>query len=246
MIKFKIDGEQYYISDVMTIENYVKIYKVKDLFDEDYFPAKIVSLVSGASADDLKQGGYKEVAYLAQQVIRMLPNENNLPFVERFMIDDVHYGFFPTWKELTFAEFMDMDTLLSKPQDEILNYLHVLAAIMYRPIVEERSKHDFDIEPYDVETMKTRAELFNKRLNVSVILAASVFFCKLEKNYSLFSPQYLTKMNLSLWQTIKMIWKMWRLIYKIRSNKPTDGIWYSTEFVKTILQDTNTSIKKIS
>ena len=246
MIRFKIEGQEYYISDVMNIENYVKIYKIKDLFDEDYFPAKLVSLVSDAPLEDLKEGGYKEVAYLAQQVINMLPNENKLPFVERFEIDKVSYGFFPNWKDLTFAEFMDMDTLLSKPQDEILNYLHVLAAIMYRPIVEERSRHDFDIEPYDVDTMKVRAELFKKRLNVSVILAASVFFCKLEKNYKLFSPQYLTKMNLSLWQTIKMIWKMWRHLYKIRSSKRTDGILSSTEFVKMILQDTNTSIKKTS
>lgn len=245
MIKFKIEDKSYKLPDVINIEDYVKIFKVKDLFTEEYFPAKIVNMVTGAPLEDLKEGGYAEISYLAKSIIEMLPKEDDLPFVERFKIDDVDYGFFPDWKGLTFAEWMDLDTLISKPQDEILNHLHILAAIMYRPIVNERSKHDFDIEEYDIDEMKVRAELFKKRMDVSIILAASVFFCKLEKKLNQISPTSLMKTKLNLWDTIKMIWMMWRMYYKIRSNKPMAGTLLSEDYAKMILRSMNTSIKKI-
>ena len=245
MIKFKIEDKQYYVPEIINIDNYVKIFKIKDLFTEEYFPAKIVSLVTGAPLEDLKEGGYIEINYLAKSIIDMLPKENDLPFIERFTIDDINYGFFPNWKDLTFAEWMDLDTLISKPQEELLGHLHVLAAIMYRPIINERSKHNFNIEEYDIDEMKVRAELFKQRMDVSIILSASVFFCRLEKKYNQLSPTFLTKTKLSLWQTIKMIWIMWRMYYKLRSNLRTVGTLSSDEYVKMILLSTNMSTKKI-
>ena len=59
-----------------------------------------------------------------------------------------------------------MDTISTKPESELLDLLHILAAIMYRPIIEEKSEHDFKIEKYNVESMQERAELFKKKLDV--------------------------------------------------------------------------------
>ena len=37
MIDFNIEGKKYDLPDFISIKNYVKIFKVKDLFSDDYF-----------------------------------------------------------------------------------------------------------------------------------------------------------------------------------------------------------------
>ena len=243
MIKFKIDGEPYVIQDFMSIENYVKIYKIKDLFTEDYFAAKLVSIISGAPQKDLLEGGYDEVGYLASRIVESLPRTDTTKFVDRFELDGIQYGFFPNWRDLTFAEFIDLDTISTKKEDELLDMLHILAAIMYRPIVEELSEHNFKIEDYDIPKMKERAELFKKRLDVKYVIGAQFFFIKFAKTFSNFILPSLT-LKLSKWETIKMIWIMWRMIFKLTSKSPSGGFWSSTKYLTTILQNTSTSIKK--
>lgn len=245
MIKFKIEGNQYNIPDYVTIDNYSKIYKIKDLFNDDYFAAKLVSIFTTAPIEDLLEADYESISFLASQILESLPKQKDTQFVDRFEIDGVHYGFFPDWKELTFAEYIDMDTISTKKPEELLDLLHILAAIMYRPIIEEKSEHDFKIEKYDINTMKIRAEIFKKKLDVKYILGAQFFFIKFARKYSDYTQTSSTQ-SLGMWTTIKLIWMMWRMIFKVASKKPLDGSLSSTEFQRMILQSTNTSTKKTS
>lgn len=245
MIKFKIEGEPYYIPDVISIEDYIKIFKVKDLFDEDYFAAKLISIVSDAPLKDLLDGGFDEINYLAAHILSIIPKENEIKFIDRFELNGVKYGFFPNWRDLTFAEFIDMDTISTKKTDELLDMLHILAAIMYRPIVNERSEHDYDIEMYDVNTMNKRAELFKKQLDVKYILGAQFFFIKFAKRFSGYSPRSST-LKVGMWDQIKMIWLMWRMIFKMGSVKSLGGFLSLTKSLTTTLQNTSTSTKKTS
>ena len=245
MIKFKIEGQQYYIPDFISIENYVKIFKVKDLFDEDYFAAKLISIVSEAPLKDLLEGGFDEINFLASHILSVIPKDNEIKFIDRFELDGIEYGFFPNWRDLTFAEFVDMDTISTKKTDELLDMLHILAAIMFRPIIEQRTEHDYDIEMYDVEKMKKRAEIFKKKLDIKYVLGAQFFFIKFEKRFSSYSPQSST-VKIGMWMKIKIIWMMWRILLKMGSIKSLDGFLSSTKFLTTTLQNTNISTKKTS
>jgi hypothetical protein len=185
---------------------------------------------------------FQEVNYLSTYVMELIPKDKPT-FVDKFELDGVKYGFFPNWKEITFAEFVDMDTISTKKQDDLLSLLHVLAAVMYRPIVNERSEHDFDIEKYDVKTMKERAELFKKKLNVKYILGAQFFFIKFAKRYFDYT-QVSSMQTLSIWTKIKLLWKLKSIIWKQIFRKPSDGSLSQTELLQMILQNTNLSIKK--
>ena len=204
MIKFKIEGKEYFLPDVMTIEHYVKIYKIKDLFNDDYFYPKMLSAVSNAPINDLLEGGFEEIAFLAGSVIKLMPTTESVKFEDRFELDGISYGFFPNWRDLTFAEYIDMDTISTKKPQDLLDHLHILAAIMYRPIINERSEHDFDIEKYNVDSMKQRAEMFKKKLDIKYVLGAQFFFINFANKFSNSSPLYLMP-TLSLWQKIKLI-----------------------------------------
>ena len=236
VIKFTIEDKKYQIPDSISIDKYVKIYKAKELFTDEYFAAKIINIVCDTPLDDLLDSDYQEVNYLAAQILEMIPIDKP-KFKDRFEIDGVHYGFFPTWKELSFAEFVDMDTISTKKPEELLSMLHILAAIMYRPIIEEKSHHDFQIEKYDVEKMKVRSEIFKHKLDISYVLGAQFFFINYAKKYSDYF-QLSSMKTLSIWTRIKLIWNLRKMIWRTLFKKSTDGSLLSTDSLKTILQNT--------
>jgi hypothetical protein len=242
MLKFKIDEKEYEIPSLVSIELYTKIYKIKDLFSDDYFAAKLVSTVCGPSVEELLDSDFQEVNYIATYIMSLLPQEKP-KFVDRFELDGIQYGFFPKWRDLTYAEFVDMDTLSTKKPEEVLDYLHIIAAIMYRPIVEEKSEHDFKIEKYDVKTMEERAELFKKKLDVTYILGAQFFFIKFAKRYLDYSQLSLIP-KLSIWTKIKILWMMRKLIWTIVFKKSTVGSLSQTDLLEMILLSTSKSIKR--
>lgn len=242
MIDFNIDGKKYDLPDFISIGNYVKIFKVKDLFSDDYFSAKMVSLMSDCPVEDLLECDYEKVNYLASYVLSLLPTETP-KFIDRFELDGVQYGFLPNWRDMSYAEFVDMDTISTRKPDEMLNMLHILAAVMYRPITTERSQHDFDIEKYSVKTMKKRAELFKEKLDCKYILGAQFFFINYARKYSIFTQTSLIP-TLSIWMRIKLLWKFRKMIWKMSFKKHSDGLLSQTELLETILQSTNQSMKK--
>jgi hypothetical protein len=242
MIKFKIEDKEYNVPDFISIDHYSKIYKLKDLFSDDYFSAKLVNLITDCPIEDLLESDYQELSYIAAYVMSLIPLDKPL-FKDRFELDGIQYGFFPNWRDLTYAEFVDMDTISTKKPEELLNMLHILAAVMYRPIINERSEHDFDIEKYDVKTMIQRSELFKKKLDCKYILGAQFFFINYARKYFLFTQTSLIP-KLSTWMKIKLIWKMRKLIWKLIFKGRSVGSLSQTELLEMILQNTTTSIKK--
>ena len=243
MVKFKIEEKEYIIDEFISIENYAKIYKVKDLFTDQYFAAKLLNLITEAPLEDLLKCDYEQINYLATYILSLIPQEKDLPLVDRFEIDGINYGFFPNWRDLTFAEFVDIDTISTKPTNELLDLLHILAAVMYRPIEYEISEHNFIIEEYDVKSMVKRAELFKKKLNIKILLSAQFFFIKFAKRFSLYTQaSSIQKMNMKT--KIKLLWKMRKWIFQAIFKKRTVGSLSSTELLETILLNTTSSIKK--
>lgn len=242
MIKFKVDDLEYKVPDFISIENYVKIFKQKDIFSDDYFAARIISEVTNCPVEDLLQGDAQEMNYVAAYILSLIPQETP-KFIDRFELDGVHYGFFPKWRDLTYAEFVDMDTISTKKPDELLNLLHILASIMYRPIIKERSTHDFDIEKYNLESMKERSELFKKKLDIKYILGAQFFFINYAKIYSSYTQMSSMK-KIPIWTRIKLVWKMRKMIRNIIFKRHSVGSLSQTELLEMILQNTTISTKK--
>ena len=236
MIKFKLNEREYILPEHITIGQYVKIYKIKDLFTEEYFAAKLLNLICDVPVDEVMNADYQEVNYLAIEIMSLLPLSTP-KFKDRFEIDGIKYGFFPNWRDLTFAEFMDLDTISTKDSDELLDMLHILAAIMYRPITEEKSEHDFNIEKYDVKKMQKRAELFKNKLDCKYVISAQFFFINYARRYSGYSLLSSIK-TLSIWTKIKFVWSMRTIITKSLFKKSTDGSLSSINWLEMIIRNT--------
>lgn len=242
-ITFEIDGKDYHIPEYLTIGDYVKIYKVKDLFSEDYFQAKLINIVTGAPVDVLMKSEKGKVISLSELIIDLIPFKKPM-FESRFVLDKVEYGFIPDWKKLSFAEFADLDTLMTKKPEEILDYIHIITAILYRPITKSKSFTKYEIEEYDYFKTNERAELFKNKLNIEVYLGSQFFFTLFVRNY--LNRTQISSTNLNLIEQIKLMWimlKIWRMT-KLNSRKHLDGLWWSIELHKMISQNTKSFLKR--
>ena len=240
-MKIKIKDVEYIIPSYINIENYVKLFNIKDFFDDDYFEIKLISIVTGAKSDDIMVMNHATIKNVANQIMSILPTTKFI-FEDSFEIDGVEYGFIPEYKNMSFAEFVDLDTLLTKKPEEIMNNLHIVASMMFRPIVSKKGKHNYKIQEYDTTTIDERAELFKKKLDIKYVLGGKFFFSKYAKTPLTSSLPSLIKKKLSIWhKTLKLYWKLRKII---RSRKHSDGSQSSIDFAETILQSTKQSLKK--
>jgi hypothetical protein len=222
-LTFELENINYEIPNIMSIGDYVKIFKVKDLFEDEYLKAKVVNLLTNCPMETLLSAENHKVEFLATSIFSMIPRPPyNL--IDRFELDGIHYGYIPSYKEMSFAEFVDLDTLLTKKPEEIMEYLHIITAIMYRPIVSEKKKHDFKIEKYDSEKMIERSELFKEKLDVKFALGGQFFFINFVNNSSNYIRLSLKQKIWMRWILIKFFVKNWRKIWKLLSKKDSVGM----------------------
>jgi hypothetical protein len=240
-IRFEIDGIEYKVPEFINIDNYVNVYKIKDIFSDEYFAAKLLNIICDTPVEKVLETNYQQVEFIAAYIMSMFPTQETPAFYDRFEIDGIEYGFLPSWRQLSFAEWVDLDTLMTKKPQEFLNYIHIVTAIMFRPIVEKTNK-SYTIEKYNSETMMKRAELFRDKLDIKYFIGAQFFFIKFARKFLEPTQQSST---MTLIEKIKWYFKIKKIMKKSHSTKSLDGGLLSTELVKTILQDINKSSKKV-
>lgn len=238
-VRFEIEGVEYTLPQFINIENYVKIFKIKEVFSDEFFAAKLLNILTGVPVEKVLEANWQEVQWLANYAMSLFPKEKP-PFKDKFQIDEIEYGFIPSWRKLSFAEYVDLDTLLTKKPDEVLDFVHIITAIMYRPIISDPTQKEYIIEKYSQDTLYQRAELFKKKLNISYYIGSQFFFIQFAEKYSKHTQQYSI---MTPWMKVKFIWKNRKIILKLLSQKDLDGTSYLTVLLPMILQDTKPSLK---
>jgi hypothetical protein len=244
-ITFELDGVEYKLPYYLTIGDYVKIFKVKDLFEDEYFSVKLINIITGAPMELLMKANRDVINTLSMELLKIIPTEEPA-FADKFTFEGVEYGFIPSWKDMSFGEFADLDTLMTKKPEEFLKYLHIITAILYRPITKHKGKHKFEIEEYNVHTMEERAELFKNKLNVEYALGSQFFFIHFARIYSQNTPISLKSWMRISWVQLKMLWKMRKILMRGLLKRDLDGTWFLTELLKMTYQDIQKLQKKQS
>lgn len=242
-VTFELEGKEYKLPEFLCIDDYVKVFKIKDLFEDEFLKAKVVSLITECPIETLLKAENHKVEFLAGLIFSMVP----LPpyqLIDRFELDGVEYGYLPSYKKISYGEFVDLDTLLTKKPEEIMNYFHIIAAIMYRPIVSQKSKHNFEIEKYDVDKMQERAELFRKKLDIRFVLGGQFFFINFAKIYSNYTRLSLRARIRNQWTQLKLLYWNRKAIWKYLLKKDSDGTLSRIELQREILQNMTKYIEK--
>ena len=75
MIEFNLNDKEYEIKEFLSIGDYQKIFKVKDLYEDEYLNAKIINLLTDCPVDTLLEAENHKVQFLATSIFAMVPRQ---------------------------------------------------------------------------------------------------------------------------------------------------------------------------
>lgn len=153
----------------ITLGQYQKFNKVisKDP-DLDFLRKKTVEIFCGVPLANVDQYRYTSIVEVTEIINKMFEEKPKL--IQRFEKNGTEYGFIPVLTDMTFGEFVDLDTLMSDwdTMDEAMG-------VLFRK-VKQKHKDQYLIEEYDSDK---RVNM--KDMPLDVALGAIFFLQSLRK-----------------------------------------------------------------
>ena len=153
----------------VTLSQYQKWVKIIDEEElSSFFQQKMIEIFCNSDLKAILQMKVKDVDEVTTHIDNLF-KEKPL-FVPTFKLGDVEYGFIPKLDEMSFGEYIDLDSYLGE-----WDTMHKAMSVLFRPIVHKR-KDKYIIEDYEGSD---KFDLSQMPLNV--VMGSLVFFCNLRK-----------------------------------------------------------------
>ena len=158
-----------------------------------------------------------DIAEICEIINTMFDTEHQL--INRFRLKGIDYGFIPELDDMSFGEYIDLDTFISDNDN-----LHRAVNVLFRPIEYKRGNR-YKIKDYNPDTSETA-----KDFPLDVVLGAIVFFYSLGKDLSMVMLNSLDSKNEKA------------LAQHLISQPSGAGSIHSMQSLKAILQDLKISL----
>jgi len=196
-------------------QKFVKLYSGE--VTEDFLALKMLEIFCGVKLSEAYQMRFKDVDGVVELLTEILNEKPQL--VQRFRMKGVEYGFIPNLDDMSFGEYVDLDTYIGDWQN-----IHRAMAVLYRPIKDKHGER-YNLVPYEV----VDAEMY-KDMPLDAAISSVLFFYRLGIDLSRAMTNYLEEGKES------------RLVQYLNSEKSGDGINQYTHLLKGILDDLNISL----
>ena len=196
-------------------QRFVKLYQGE--VTEEFMALKMLEIFCGVKLKDAYQMRYKDIDGIVEVLTSMLNQKPQL--IQRFKMNGVEYGFIPNLDDMSFGEYVDLDTYLPDWQE-----MHRAMAVLYRP-VKEKHGDKYNIVDYEV----VDAEVY-KNMPMDAAISSILFFYRLGIDLSKAMMNYLEES------------KETRLVQYLSSEQNGGGISQYTQSLKAILDDLNISL----
>jgi hypothetical protein len=210
-----------YIPDTLseiTLGQYQKYLKIQsENEDENFLAIKMIEIFCGLRGDTImamKANSIKDVTMILTDMFNEKPQ-----LVKKFKLNGRTYGFIPKLEDMSFGEYIDLDTYIGD-----MDNIHRAMNVLYRPI-KQKYQERYLIEDYtgeDPEVMKS--------MPMDAVLSSILFFYNLGMDLSkamLNSLEEDKEMNLAQYLT---------------SEENGDGINHFSVSLKEILEDLKISL----
>ena len=155
--------------DDITLEQYQLFMRIVSEDDsEEFLAQKMVSVFCKIRLSDVFKIRMLDVLEIATSIGEMIQKSCDL--TPRFKMNDTEFGFIPDLENISFEEYVDLDSHLGDWQT-----MHKAMAVMYRPIIKTK-RDKYDIEEYQGSI--TYSEVM-KYAPLSIVLGSMVFFYRL-------------------------------------------------------------------
>ena len=128
-------GKKYPVKEP-TIKTWTEVMKLKELLDETDLFVKIIELTTGLSTEEILKADASQVKKVGEQVLSVVTGSNK-KVVKEFSHNGQDYEFLNI-QDLTFGQYIDIDTFLSKEENYRIQNLSELAAYLY---IEKGTKY---------------------------------------------------------------------------------------------------------
>lgn len=154
----------------------------KNSSDEEFVAQKMVEIFCGIRLAEVAKIKLTSLNELIAHFTKLF--EQKPKFTPTFKIGDLEFGFIPELEEITFGEYVDLDSHLQSWDN-----FHKAMAVLYRPI-KTRKGEKYDIQDYDPNADMQELMRFAP---LDVCISASLFFWTLESELLQATLNYLEK-----------------------------------------------------
>ena len=146
----------------ITVEQYQKFLKVEG--DETFMTLKALELFANIPLKVAYAMKADDILDISNHILSIVGG--NHPLVRRLSFRGQEYGFVPNLEDMSFGEYIDLDTYLSD-----MEMLHKTVGVLYRPITNAKGEY------YEIEEYKGTDGYSDFPLDVA--LGATLFFYRL-------------------------------------------------------------------
>tara|TARA_Y100001937_G_C7085500_1_gene315158 strand:- start:11 stop:664 length:654 start_codon:yes stop_codon:yes gene_type:complete len=112
--------------------------------------------------------------------------------IRHFTMDKIKYGFIPNLDEMTFGEYVDLDTYFKDWEN-----MHKAMGVLYRPVLQKHS------DRYIIDKYKGGEFLYMKQVPLDVVFSSIVFFYNLGNDLSRNILAYLSPEEMATFQQLQ-------------------------------------------
>jgi hypothetical protein len=200
------------------LEQYQKFVKLYDgEVTEEFMALKMLEVFCGVKLSDAYNLRFKDVDAVVNILTETLNSKPQL--VKTFKMDGVEYGFIPNLDDMSFGEYIDLDTYIGDWQN-----IHRAMAVLYRPI-KSRYGERYNIVPYEVIDAETM-----RKMPLDAVISSVLFFYRLGIDLSKAMTNYLDQAEET------------RLVQYLSSDQSGVGINHYTHYLRGILEDLDISL----
>ena len=202
-----------YIPDTLseiTLGQYQKYLKIQEENeDENFLAMKMIEIFCGLRGDTIlamKANSIKDITTILSEMFNEKPQ-----LVKEFKMNGKTYGFIPKLEDMSFGEYIDLDTYIGDMEN-----IHRAMGVLYRPI-KQRHKDKYIIEDYQGEESDIM-----KSMPMDAVLSSILFFYHLGMDLSQAMMSYLEEEEIALVQQ-QILGKNVSTLYQGPSSKSVDG-----------------------
>ena len=200
----------------ITLGQYQEFEKL-DLTNDSMVHLKMIEIFCKVPEIVVRNINAIDVTEICDVINNMFDTKHQL--INSFKLGKQEYGFIPNLDDMSFGEYIDLDTFIGDTEN-----LHRAMNVLYRPI-DLRQGNRYTLKEYDPDTNETA-----KDFPLDAVLGAIVFFYSLGKDLSLTMMNSLDKANQET------------LAQHLISHPNTDGTTASLQSLTEILQSLNISL----
>jgi hypothetical protein len=201
MIEVKLDDRTIEIEPYLTVAQYQELMRYPDKYKD---PTHLLSLYLGITTDELSDLPFEQIKFVNDYISGELIQHDADKIVFTFQLDGITYGLENKWHDLKWGQWTNLEVYSQK--DRINENIHILLALLYRPIEVEKGEK-YTLSKFKTAEVLDRAALFQDKLSIQIWFSVAAFFLLISEA-SISSFVRFTKWRMRLEKVLKPMRKI--------------------------------------